>query len=88
MQRGGRIGLTGTINNMATQNGFPDNVATMLQHIDELGSPLHENHFSVGWAWAVDTPLQWTKQVASRLRQAQCYFPAPAEAPAYRTPLG
>ena len=36
-------GLTGTINNMATQNGFLDNVATMLQHIDELGSPLHEN---------------------------------------------
>jgi arylsulfatase A-like enzyme len=58
-------GLTGTLNNMATQNGFPDDVATMLEHIDEIGSPLHENHFSVGWAWAVDCPLQWTKQVAS-----------------------
>jgi hypothetical protein len=57
--------LTGTINNMATQNGFPDDVPTMLKAIDQLGSPLYENHFSVGWAWALDTPFQWTKQVAS-----------------------
>lgn len=58
-------GLHGTINNMATQNGFPDDVPTMLAHIDELGGPEHENHFSVGWAWSVDCPFQWTKQVAS-----------------------
>src|SRR5580698_6585835 len=58
-------GLTGTINNMATQNGFPDSVPEMLEHIDELGGPMHENHFSVGWAWAIDSPYQWTKQVAS-----------------------
>lgn len=58
-------GLTGTINNMATQNGFPDDVAAMLKVIDEIGGPKHENHFSVGWAWALDTPFQWTKQVAS-----------------------
>jgi arylsulfatase len=58
-------GLNGTINNMATQNGFPDDVAAMLSYIDELGGPEHENHFSVGWAWSVDCPFQWTKQVAS-----------------------
>ncbi len=58
-------GLTGTLNNMATQNGFPDDVPTMLKVIDEIGGPKHENHFSVGWAWAFDTPFQWTKQVAS-----------------------
>jgi arylsulfatase A-like enzyme len=58
-------GLHGTINNMAAQNGFPDDVATMLSHIDELGGPRHENHFSVGWAWSIDCPFQWTKQVAS-----------------------
>lgn len=58
-------GLDGTVNNMATQNGIPDNVPNMLKVIDEIGSPKHENHFSVGWAWAVDTPFQWTKQVAS-----------------------
>ncbi len=58
-------GLTGTLNNMGTQNGFPDNVDEMLKHIDEIGSPKHENHFSVCWAWAIDCPFQWTKQVAS-----------------------
>jgi arylsulfatase len=58
-------GLTGTLNNMATQNGFADDVATMLASIDEIGQGDHENHFSVGWAWAVDGPFQWTKQVAS-----------------------
>jgi len=58
-------GLAGTINNMGTQNGFPDDVPSMLKAIDEVGGPKHENHFSVGWAWAVDTPFQWTKQVAS-----------------------
>ncbi|MGF9761872.1 arylsulfatase [Microvirga sp. 0TCS3.31] len=58
-------GLTGTLNNMATQNGIPDDVPTMMKSIEEIGTSLHENHFSVGWAWAVDTPFQWTKQVAS-----------------------
>jgi len=67
-------GLTGTLNNMATQNGFPDDVATMVKSIDEIGSPLHENHFSVGWAWAVDTPFQWTKQVASHFGGSRSGF--------------
>ena len=58
-------GLTGTGNNMATQNGFPDDVQTLLKYVDELGGPKHENHFAVAWAWAVDTPMKWTKQVAS-----------------------
>lgn len=58
-------GLTGTINNMATQNGFPDDFSVMLKAIDEIGGPKHENNFAVCWAWAVNTPMQWTKQVSS-----------------------
>ncbi len=27
--------------------------------------PSSYNHYAVGWAWAMDTPFQWTKQVAS-----------------------
>ena len=34
-------------------------------HMDELGTPTSYNHFAVGWAHAMDTPYQWTKQVAS-----------------------
>jgi arylsulfatase len=37
----------------------------LLGKLDELGSPTSYNHYSVGWAWAMDTPFQWTKQVAS-----------------------
>jgi arylsulfatase len=57
--------LTGTLNNMKTQHGYPDDAATMLAHIDEIGGPLHENHYPVAWSWAGSSPFQWMKQVAS-----------------------
>jgi arylsulfatase A-like enzyme len=57
--------LTGTLNNMKSQHGFVDDVATMLEHIDEIGGPLHEHHYPVGWCWAGSSPFQWMKQVAS-----------------------
>jgi arylsulfatase len=60
-------GLTGTVNNMATQNGLPDTLEAILPFIDELGGPLHENHYPVGWAHAGAAPFQWMKQVASHL---------------------
>ena len=37
----------------------------MSARIDKFGTPEAYNHFSVGWAHAMDTPYQWTKQVAS-----------------------
>jgi arylsulfatase len=37
----------------------------MASHIDKFGSPEAYNHYAVGWAHAMDTPYQWTKQVAS-----------------------
>jgi arylsulfatase A-like enzyme len=37
----------------------------LIQHIDDLGSRKANNHYAVGWAHAMDTPYQWTKQVAS-----------------------
>jgi arylsulfatase len=37
----------------------------LIQHIDDLGSNRANNHYAVGWAHAMDTPYQWTKQVAS-----------------------
>ena len=57
--------LHGTLNNMKTQQGFPDDVATMLKHIDEIGGPEWENHYPVAWCWAGSSPLKWMKQVAS-----------------------
>ena len=37
----------------------------MASRIDEFGTPDAYNHYAVGWAHAMDTPYQWTKQVAS-----------------------
>ena len=57
--------LTGTLNNMMTQNGIADTVAAQLAKLDEIGGPLHENHYPVGWAWAGSAPFQWMKRVPS-----------------------
>ena len=37
----------------------------MVSRIDDFGTPQAYNHYAVGWAHAMDTPYQWTKQVAS-----------------------
>jgi len=57
--------VTGTLNNMMTQNGIPDTVPAQLAKIDEIGGLLHENHYPVGWAWAGSAPFQWMKRVPS-----------------------
>ena len=37
----------------------------LLSKIDDFGTPNAYNHYAVGWAHALCTPYQWTKQVAS-----------------------
>ena len=60
--------LNGTFNEMITLNGLGDVIETpefMAANIDKWGSPEAYNHYAVGWAWAMDSPFQYTKQVAS-----------------------
>ena len=47
------------------QNGVPEDPEWLLEHMGDFGSARCENHFNVGWAWALDAPFQWMKQVAS-----------------------
>ena len=47
------------------QNGVHEDPEWLLAHIDDFGTERCENHFNVGWAWALDSPFQWMKQVAS-----------------------
>jgi hypothetical protein len=47
------------------QNAVPEDPEWLLDHMDDFGSDRCENHFNVGWAWALDAPFQWMKQVAS-----------------------
>ena len=59
--------MNGAFNEMANFNGMAalETPEFMLSKMDEFGSPSSYNHYSVGWAWAMNTPFQWTKQVAS-----------------------
>jgi arylsulfatase A-like enzyme len=42
-------------------------VADRLQHLDDLGGELFMNHYATSWAWALNSPFQWAKEVASHL---------------------
>lgn len=59
--------LQGTFNEMITLGGFAslETPEFLRSHADDLGGPDAYNHYAVGWAHAMDTPYQWTKQVAS-----------------------
>ena len=57
--------LNGVFNEMSSLNGVPEDTSYVISHIDEIGGPNAYNHFPVGWAWAMNTPFQWGKQVAS-----------------------
>ena len=57
--------LTGQLNEMMGLNGFLPEIDDLLPRIDGIGLPGTSPHYPVGWAWAGDTPFQWTKQIAS-----------------------
>jgi arylsulfatase len=64
-------GQNGTVSELLAQNAIP---TTVKQHIaalnelgglDVLGSPLTDNQYHAGWAWAGSTPYKGTKLLAS-----------------------
>ncbi|MBV8116643.1 MAG: sulfatase-like hydrolase/transferase, partial [Candidatus Eremiobacteraeota bacterium] len=57
----------GTFSEMIAFNGASalETDAFLTAHLDKFGTPEAYNHYAVGWAHAMDTPYQWTKQVAS-----------------------
>ncbi|MBM4465789.1 MAG: arylsulfatase [Chloroflexi bacterium] len=59
--------LQGTFNEMIPINGFGqlETPEFLKKNLEKFGGPEAYNHYAVGWAHAMDTPYQWTKQVAS-----------------------
>jgi Sulfatase len=55
----------GLLNETAIMNNIPEDFSQVLKRMDELGSVTTYNHYPVSWAHAMDTPFQWTKQIAS-----------------------
>jgi arylsulfatase A-like enzyme len=57
----------GCFNEVAVLNGMSklETPEFLASKIDDFGGPDAYNHYAVGWAHAMNTPYQWTKQVAS-----------------------
>ena len=66
-------GQNGTIAELLAQNGIPSTVRQHIDALDELGgldvlgSPLVDNQYHAGWAWAGVTPYKGMKLLASHL---------------------
>ena len=59
--------LNGTFNELISLNGLAafETPEFLMERIDKIGGPESSPHYAVGWAHAMCTPYQWTKQVAS-----------------------
>ena len=55
----------GLLNEMTFFNGIPEDYKQVLSRMNDIGTWKTYNHYPVGWAHAMDTPFQWTKQIAS-----------------------
>ena len=64
-------GQNGSISELLAQNQIPNTVEQQIEvmnelgGLDELGGPKMDNMYHAGWAWAGDTPLRYTKLIAS-----------------------
>jgi len=57
--------LHGLYSEFAVLNGVHPTVEQNMKFYDAWGTDQTYPHFAVPWAWAWDTPYQWTKEVAS-----------------------
>jgi arylsulfatase len=58
-------GPEGAYNEMMALNGIISTAKINTPHLANWGDPSTFPHYAIGWAWAGDTPFQWTKQIAS-----------------------
>ena len=62
---GTALGTTNEL--MRLRNATEETSDRLVSRIDAMGGPLSYENYSVGWTWAMNTPLQWYKQIASHL---------------------
>ena len=61
----GEGGPEGTIREHLVGHGYADDVQAMAAVVDRIGDASTYGMYPAGWALAMNTPYQWTKQVAS-----------------------
>lgn len=59
-------GLNGLAFEQSGITGRKESFDEVLSRIDDIGGPDAYNHFSAAWAWALNAPFPWWKQVASQ----------------------
>ena len=58
-------GMNGLLFEQSYANGFEEDRSYLLERIDDIGGPSLYNHYPAGWGWAMNTPFQYYKQIAS-----------------------
>ena len=59
-------GLDGLLYEQSGITGRKENFAELAAHYDDLAGPKAYNHFPAAWAWALNSPFPWWKQIASQ----------------------
>lgn len=59
-------GLNGLAFEQSAITGHKETFAELASHYDEIGGPMVYNHFPAAWAWAMNSPYPWWKQIASQ----------------------
>ena len=60
-------GISGLIDELSMVEGVGERLEYQLGRIDDIGRPKAYNAYPAGWGWAMNTPFQFYKQVASHL---------------------
>ena len=63
----GEAGPQGTINELRSIQTHDEDEGLLEANIPQIGSRATYGNYPVGWAWAMNTPLRWTKQYGSML---------------------
>lgn len=63
----GEAGPSGTINELRSHGVHGEDQTWLEANTPNLGGSRTYENYPVGWAWAMNTPLRWTKQFASML---------------------
>ncbi|CAN7573909.1 arylsulfatase [Variovorax sp. LjRoot290] len=58
-------GFNGLLFEQSWANGFEEKLEDQIKIIDRIGGPAAYNHFPAAWGWAINSPFQYYKQVAS-----------------------
>jgi arylsulfatase len=67
----GEGGLTGAFNETSILNGLTEDVQESVRKLDLFGTRYAHSNYPAGWGWAMGSPFQWMKVLASHFGGTQ-----------------